>query len=518
MKPKTLKFRVTRPLVLSLALLAAPAVQAAGVSTLEPRLSTVKPTNPELDSDTQVERLVVKFHEGTRVRLRGGLMRAMAAERSQAESAHMQSRGLNDEKLLADLHSAHQVLERAPRMGPAGRLFRQDELTLAERKRAAEERSGRQMADLDLYFEVPLLPGARAGDVEALLAQLNTLESVEIAYAEPLPEPATVGVDTQPTVSPYESRQGYLDAAPGGIDARYAWTVAGGKGTGVKIVDVEGAWNGTHEDLPSFFHVGGVPFTDSGWRNHGTAVLGELVGQPNASGVTGIVHEAQAGIEGVATQSTASAITNAAIAAGPGGIVLVELHAKGPRATPQCTCNVSQCNYIAMEYWQANFDAIALATANGVHVVEAAGNGGTNLDSRRYRGAFDRTVRDSGAILVGASTATTRAPMCWTNSGGRVDLHGWGESVVTLGYGDLSASGENQWYTARFGGTSSAAPMVVGSVASLQGAAHAAGLGLLDPRAVRELLMSTGTPQASSPQQIGPLPNLRDALPRLLAR
>jgi subtilisin family serine protease len=264
--------------------------------------------------------------------------------------------------------------------------------------------------------------------------------------------------------------------------------------------------------------VGGVPFTDSGWRNHGTAVLGEVVGQPNAYGVTGIAHEAQAGFEGVANQSAASAITNAAIAAGPGGVVLVELHARGPRATAQCSCNVSQCNYIAMEYWQANFDAIALATASGVHVVEAAGNGSANLDSKRYRGAFDRTVRDSGAILVGASTATTRAPMCWTNSGSRVDLHGWGENVVTLGYGDLTASGENQWYTARFGGTSSAAPMVVGSVASLQGAAHAAGLGLLEPRAVRELLMSTGTPQATSTRQIGPLPNLRDALPRLLAR
>jgi serine protease len=246
--------------------------------------------------------------------------------------------------------------------------------------------------------------------------------------------------------------------------------------------------------------------------------MGELVGQPNGYGITGIAHEAQAGLVGIASQGTASAITQAAIAAGPGGIVLVELQAKGPRTTSRCTCNVSQCNYVAMEYWQANFDAISLATANGVHVVQAAGNGSADLDSKQYRGAFDRAVRDSGAILVGASTATTRAPLCWTNSGSRVDLHGWGESVVTLGYGDLSASGENQWYTASFGGTSSAAPMVAGSVASLQGAANAAGMGPLDPREVRALLTSTGTPQASSTQQIGPLPNLRDALPRVLAR
>jgi hypothetical protein len=516
MKAKTPKFRVTRSLVLGLALLATPAAHA--ISVLEPRLSTVKPTEPELDSDTQVERLVVKFQEGTRVRLRGGMMQGLAAERSQAEYAHMKKLGLTDEKLHADLRSAHEVLERVPRMGPVARLFRLDELTLAERKRTAEERTGKQMADLDLYYELVLLPGSRAGDVEALLARLNALDSVEIAYAEPLPEPATVGLDTPSTTASYDVRQGYLDAAPGGLDARYAWTVPGGRGTGVRIVDVEGAWNGTHEDLPSFFHVGGTQFTDSGWRNHGTAVMGELVGQPNGYGVTGIVPEARAGHEGVANQSAASAITHAAIAAGPGGIVLVEMHARGPRATRRCTCNTTQCNYVAMEYWRANFDAIAQATAHGVHVVEAAGNGSADLDSKVYKGAFDRAVRDSGAILVGASTATTREPLCWSNHGSRVDLHGWGESVVTLGYGDLSASGESRWYTARFSGTSSAAPMVVGAVASLQGAANAAGQGPLDPRAVRALLKRTGTPQASSTMQIGPLPNLRDALPHVLAR
>ncbi len=515
MKALSIEFRGTRTLMLGLVMLAAPAVHASGVRVLEPRLSTVKPTSPELEPETPVQRLVVKFHEGTHVRLRGGIMRALAAERGQVEQVHMARKGLSDKKLHTDVSTANKVMQRVRRMGPVARLFREDELTLAERKRTAEERSLKQMADLDLYFEVQLQPGTRAGEVNELVMQLNALDSVEIAYAEPVYEPTPVGASLLLDTT---SQQGYLDVAPGGIDARYAWTVPGGKGAGVKVVDVEGAWNDRHEDMPSFFYTGGTQFNDASWRDHGTAVLGVVVGKANGYGVTGIAHEAQAGHEGVANQSMASAITHAAVAAGRGGVVLVELQARGPRSVRQCTCNTSQCNYIPLEYWRANFDAIAQATANGVHVVEAAGNGSVDLDDPVYGGAFNRSVRDSGAILVGASGATSREPLCYTNHGSRVDVHAWGEKVVSLGYGDLSGSSENQAYTATFGGTSSAAPIVVGAVASLQGAANAAGLGPVDPRLLREVLRATGTPQDSSEKQIGPQPDLRNALPRLLTR
>jgi hypothetical protein len=521
MKVSSLKSRVTGTLMMGLCLLAAPAAWATSVRVLDPRLSTVKPTSPELAPETPVERLVVKFHEGTRVRLRGGTLRVMAPERDRAEHVRMARHGISEHKLRVDLKAALRVLELTPRMGPPGRLFRQDEFTLAERKRLAEERSGKEMADLDLYFEVPLRPGTLAGDVNDLVMRLNALDSVEIAYAEAVIKSAWSSSDeagVPSTTVSYEGRQGYLDAAPGGIDARYAWTLPGGTGTGVKIIDVEGGWNGSHEDLPPFFHVGGIQYNDAGWRNHGTAALGVMVGKANGYGVTGIAHGAQVGHEGIAGQSIASAINRAALAVGRGGVVLVQLQARGPRSARDCTCNTSQCDEVPLEYWRANFDAIAQATASGVHVVEAAGNGSVDLDSPVYLGAFDRSVRDSGAILVGASTATTREPMCWTNHGSRVDVHAWGEKVVTLGYGDLSASGENRSYTATFSGTSSAAPMVVGAVADLQGIANAAGKGPIDPRALRELLRATGTPQSSSTKQIGPRPNLRDAIPQLLAR
>jgi hypothetical protein len=98
-----------------------------------------------------------------------------------------------------------------------------------------------------------------------------------------------------------------------------------------------------------------------------------------------------------------------------------------------------------------------------------------------------------------------------------VDVHGWGESVTTLGYGDLFNSGEDQYYTATFSGTSSASPIVTGAAASLQGVARAAGRPALDSRALRGLLAGTGTTQAADSRRIGPLPDLRRAIAQLRA-
>jgi hypothetical protein len=525
-----LSMRPLRGALLSLSLLAlAPAADAA--PKLEPRGLAAKHTGHELAADTYVERIVVKFHEGSRVRLRDNRLVPLAAERGEAERSLLAGRGLSDARLRADASTVEALLERAPRIGAPSRLFDEAEPVLEARKASGEAQSGMQLADLNLYFEVPLLPGTTAGAVADLVGELNRLDGVEVAYAEPPPEPAMVNfgmdaavrsllaaADIPPTTPLYQSNQGYLNVAPGGIDANYAWTVTGGKGTNVKVVDIEGAWRTTHEDMPAMFYTGGTQYADIAWRNHGTAVLGEIASVSNAYGVTGIANAARVGIEGVASQSTASAISKAATAAGLGGIILIELHAGGPSDGTPCTCNTSQCDYIAMEYWTANYDAIRTATANGVVVVEAAGNGSANLDAAAYGGAFNRTVRDSGAIIVGASTATTRVPMCWTNYGSRVDVHGWGEQVYSMGYGNVfgSANGEDQYYTSSFSGTSSASPIIVGAAASAQGVALANGRRLTSVQ-MRGLLRNNGTAQASSSLQIGPLPDLRKALPKVIA-
>ncbi|MBL0692842.1 GON domain-containing protein [Comamonas sp. JC664] len=503
---------------------------AAPVSPLQPRLAAEKNAGLSLPAETRVERVVVKFHEGTHVRLRSNSLTALPAERDASERGLLAGRGLSQHQLESDMKAAQALLERPPRTSGLARLFQEDEALLEARKQQGETASGRQLADLNLYYDVSLPQGTRAEQVKALVDALNALESVEVAYVQPPAEPAMVdfGMDDRlrgllsatsaPPITPlFEGDQGYLHAAPIGIDARFAWSVQGGRGTGVRVVDIEGGWRTTHEDLPGLFYQGGAQIDSLSWRNHGTAVLGQIVGVRNNYGVTGIADLAQAGVSSIGNQSSASAIFNAASAVGPGGVILIELHAPGPQSRSHCSCNAVQCNYVAMEYWQADYDAIATATANGVTVVEAAGNGSVNLDDAVYGGRFNRSLRDSGAILVGASTSLSRAPMCWTNHGSRVDVHGWGENVVTTGYGDLfgAALGEDRYYTAYFSGTSSASPIVTGAVASLQGTARARGFGTLAPRDIRGLLATTGTPQAPDSRHIGPLPDLRRAFMQL---
>src|SRR5829696_9869498 len=76
----------------------------------------------------------------------------------------------------------------------------------------------------------------------------------------------------------------------------------------------------------------------------------------------------------------------------------------------------------------------------GVIVIEPAGNGSTNVDSQIPRDEMGR-MKDSGAIMVGADTGGTGIPVSTSNFGSRVNLHGWGLMVMTLGYGAAVAGG-----------------------------------------------------------------------------
>jgi len=194
--------------------------------------------------------------------------------------------------------------------------------------------------DLTTYYRVV----ADDQHLDQLAQELLKLDVVDGAFVKPKPEPPVVREDAirppdaqeAPPVSPnFTSRQLYLEVAPGGIDARYAWTVAGGKGQGVRIVDIEGAWRYSHEDLIQNQGgvIGGTQSTDIGWRNHGTAVNGEFGADDNAFGVTGICPLASVRAISIfgTGQSTPKAITDAANALSPGDVILIELHAPGPR-------------------------------------------------------------------------------------------------------------------------------------------------------------------------------------------
>jgi len=98
-----------------------------------------------------------------------------------------------------------------------------------------------------------------------------------------------------------------------------------------------------------------------------------------------------------------------------------------------------------------------------------------------------------------------------------VDAQAWGREVTTTGYGDLQGGDEKLWYTDQFSGTSSASPIVVGTLACLQGVLRGQGRSLLTPATARGLLRSTGSPQVDAPgrpatQRIGNRPNLRQMI------
>jgi hypothetical protein len=355
---------------------------------------------------------------------------------------------------------------------------------------------------------------------EAVAKDLIENELVEVAEVTPPAVPAEADIAT----SSFFDMQGYLDPAPGGIDAKYAWTKPGGKGTGIKVIDIEGAWNFNHEDLLDNQSglAGGSMANNLSWRNHGTAVIGEIGGDENTFGVTGIAPECdQRGYSIFGTgNATYKAIKGAADLLSPGDIILIELHRPGPDAPDP---ENSQEGFIAIEWWTLDFDAIKYATSKGVIVVEAAGNGSRDLDAPIFQNKFNRLSRDSGAILVGAGAPPSgnhgpdRSRLSFSNWGAIIDTQGWGREVVTTGYGDLQGGDENKWYTKYFSGTSSASPIITGAIACLQGIRKAKGELPLTFSQLRDELRTTGSPQQDHParpmmQRIGNRPDLKEIL------
>jgi len=153
------------------------------------------------------------------------------------------------------------------------------------------------------------------------------------------------------------------------------------------------------------------------------------------------------------------------------------------------------------EYCQETQNAINRAVNAGIIVIEPAGNGNQNIDD----------VVSSGAILVGASKSSTLTRLQGTNFGNRVDVHAWGENVVTTGYATLygnQSSTLNDDYTDVFGGTSSSSALVAGAAACLQGIFYAYTGNKLTPVQMRNILKNSGIPHQDPFNNIGRRLNL----------
>jgi hypothetical protein len=474
---------------------------AAPESSLKARWTAPKPVHTQIAAGQSSEVIELKFVEGSSYRLIDGRLGTLGTDDLQGIESVLQNYQVSVE-----------------------RLFTQPEAQISAEKLALEAASGEQMPDLNLWYRLNLGAG---GDAAALIDELNALPQVEIAYPAPLPAPlpVIVGSGTQtsglfgpvePPSPSYVSRQGYLNPATAGIDAKYAWTQAGGKGENVILVDVEYSFNQTHEDLKYVPVIGGVMWNGYG-DDHGTAVLGEMIGKSNFYGVTGIATNSVTKFSGAcmnkncANYNPANAINTARLNTGSGDVILVEQQFY--------VCN---SEFGPPEWAQAIFDVIKTATTAGRIVVETAGNGGVDLDQPACNDLFNRSVRDSGAIIVGAGSPPTyaqtdRSRLDFSSYGSRVDVQGWGHNVCTTGYGDLyTGSGKNQWYTNSFGGTSSSAPIVAGAAALLSSIAQERGVAVT-PDWIRSTLVNTGSPQQSDPdfpasEHIGPRPDLKAAI------
>jgi len=442
-----------------------------------------KPAATIVVPDDDPHRLEVKFVDGSGVQLVGGSLQALSPE------------VYSIDEYLTELGAVRH------------RVYSQSDDWLQAFRASGEAHSGRPLHDLTLFYGVEL---HGEGLIAEVCDALNAFDIVEIAYPLPrvsdpviAPAPST----SAPLVTPnYEGLQGYRGPAPTGIDADYGNTFSGGAGLGTTIADVETGWTDDHEDIAhkaqgSFVGLPNAPYP---W-DHGTAVLGELVGEHNSWGVRGSCYDSDVLLsthEG-SSSNIPTAVMNAIAAVVPGDAVLLEIQ-----------CYSSMPGPHPCETVPSIFAAVEAATANGIHVFAASGNGDNNLDSGAYGGLFDRNVRDSGAVLVGASDGATLNKASFSNYGSRLDAHGWGWDVVTSGYGDLQGGPVTQQYTSAFSGTSSASPIVTGAGVILN-SIHRTVLGTpIDPLVLRSLLTSTGTPQGSG-GSIGPRPNVRAAIDSL---
>ncbi len=479
-------------LVIALILVIALAPTAGALDTATRSVGPVHTWSDQDLADFAPDWLHVKFVEGSDVALQNGRFTTGAG---------------------ADLSPVNAVVEGAATLR---RTFSGDREYLRELKRRGEAASGQVGPDLSLWYDVRI-NGGRA-TLAGTLNALNALTEVEIAHPAPRCEPAVImDANLEPApVTPlptpdYTGQQTYLYDTPVGLNAPAAWAVEGGRGAGMRFIDVELWWVWTHEDFDPFrqFYNGGIG--DDSYSDHGTAVLGEVIGRDNDYGVTGFASDTQWGTVGITVDEWPDVphyFQEAIDHLNAGDVWLIELQMYPPEtgdATP-------------MEYVQANYDVIWTGSwALGVVCIEAGANGSQNLDAAVWNGIFDRNVRDSGAIMVGAGTPIPRQAEWFTNYGSRMDVHAWGSEIVTAGYGDLHNGGTlESEYTANFGGTSGASPMITGSALCLQGIAKANLGAPLTPADLRALLHDTGIDHLDPVKEIGPRPDLGLAVEMLV--
>jgi hypothetical protein len=352
---------------------------------------------------------------------------------------------------------------------------------------------------------------------DKLLKKLLKNKNVELAYIE-------TGTVFPPSVyankNPLTIQQGYLNPAPTGINAKYAWNYKGGDGSGeVKFIDIEQGWLLHHEDIV----VKTVPVTginQTVFADHGAAVLGVIMMRDNSVGGIGITPRVNGYVISQwrtdGSLNTADAVMAAIRHLKFGDILLLEAQVLDPSSGKKLW---------PVEIHEAIFQVIRLATALGITVIEAAANGslyysvGNDLDSftlnnKKILDPLSPDFMDSGAIIVtAASSSSPHTTMHNSNYGNRVNCYAWGECVTTAGLYPGSSGIAINTYTRKFNGTSSASAIIAGAAIAVQSIVEASGKARLSPKQMRNILSNElfGTPSENGQtvDKIGVMPDLK---------
>lgn len=360
-------------------------------------------------------------------------------------------------------------------------------------------------------------------NVANLVKKLSVLPGIARAYFEPeATDPCSGSLNDS-----FANRQVHLDPAPDGLDACSAWQIPGGKGQYVRLVDLELGWLMGHEDLAAVLPAT-VVFGDNRdgvgtyEGNHGTAVLGLVRGAHNNLGIAGFAPKARIKMASHYQKSSDSTghVAEAIVymldqkILRKGNILLLEVQRRPEGGG----------NFLPVEYFEAEWEAIRAATHRGVIVIEAAGNGGQNLDIVNGYKSMNRldagfSAGDSGALMVGVCSSAIhndefRKRWPDSNYGSRLDCFApGGGDLVSCGYGDLQGPpASNSSYTKQFGNTSGAAAIIAGVAACVQGIFRKRNPGsLLSSLDMRQILSdpTTATLQdLGEVKRIGVMPDL----------
>ncbi len=488
-------------------------------------------------------RLVIKFHDDVPVFIRNG----------QLILDHSTTSKNPPEQLSEEVSLLNHFLQQQ-RLS-LSKLFDEKEAILDQWVKNAESYWGQELANLNTYHQLMLNQHDFSHtELQHLLRTILSHSIVETAYPETIATPALIESDAfgeqipdsydcqkaslDTFVGDISDSQGYKGSSPIGINVTNASDWPGGRGEGIRIIDIEGGY-WYHNDHKKPIYQTGFPQH----QEHGMMVVGVISALGNDIGISGIAPEADVAVRGIFNKNIhdewPDANTDSANVANNiywgakhslGGVVLIELQRPALKENDHPCSNYSS-GALPVEFWPAEFDMIKAAVGNGVVVVEAAGNGSRNLNHEILNvcnggGCFDREVRDSGAILVAGSHSDGLTPMCGygakSNYGKRIDVHAWGDRVATttvlkheIYKSDLSCNNYGH-----FSGSSSASAIIAGAVAVVQGVSKSYTNETKDPLYVRNLLKETGAPQQlldfDDGVLIGPHPDIEAAIESML--